>query len=185
MLGHTFDGVGVFPSNRDAYHAVRAWARDRFSRTVLLVGPAGVGKSHLGHAAAAQLQSRGKLVRLASTDSFMGGYVTAARTNALAAYRREWNEGSDVLVVEHVDDLAGKDRTTDEVVELVLARYRRGSRSLLSATVTPTEKSMRRWLGRMAVRCGAHLVGIKTPRRGELADFASGLSAMLAEDLRW
>ena len=59
------------PSNRDALDAVDRWP-DWTSRTLLLVGPEGAGKSHLGAlwgAAAGALQVHAETLREASLEA--------------------------------------------------------------------------------------------------------------------
>jgi hypothetical protein len=93
----------------------------------LLIGPSGVGKSHLVQAAANRWAKRGKRVLALRAHEFRERYVDCIRAGTISELR-SWLRAHDALVVDELEDLITDDATLDElaalVVELIKARRR-------------------------------------------------------------
>lgn len=136
----TFATFAVGPSNRLAAAAARrvAEAPGRSYNPLLVHGPAGVGKTHL-LAAVARLATgiQPELrVHYEALDRFTDRLTAALTAGTLAGFREAF-ASLDLLLLDGVELLAGRERTRDEVLRLVPELVRRGAQVVLAGAVTP------------------------------------------------
>lgn len=121
--GRTLRTLIVGSSNQRAVERVRQ--SFRAPRVLALLGPSGVGKSHLLQAAANQHRMRGKRVLALRARELYERYL-AAILDVRTSEFRSWLRTHDVLVVDELEDLMKYDSALDElsrfVCELVEAR---------------------------------------------------------------
>ena len=176
MRNQTLDSFLLFPSNRDAWTAVRRWtSKGQPQQTLVLQGPSGVGKTHLAHGAAAEFQENRIGVRVETAESWLNQFIAALRKKTLHEFRNEWQCCPDVLILEHVEDLEGKDHTTDGVMEMLKGRVSQGLLSMVTATAR-SEKDIRGVLQQLTCKCNPHVVQILPPEPAELDQFAKKLT---------
>jgi chromosomal replication initiator protein len=152
----TFERFVVDASNRVAFNAAKALAEPgtpRFSPLFLHSGT-GQGKTHLmhaiGHAWLAQFpESR---VLCMSAERFMFEFVAAMRARDTFAFKQRLR-GADLLLIDDLQFIAGKDATQEEFFHTVNEIMSAGKRLVISADRCPQalDGVEARIVGRMAV----------------------------------
>ena len=142
---YSFDTFVAGPSNQLAYAAAQAAASTHPPKynPVFVCGGVGLGKTHLLHAIGHQIHAmrpRARLVYI-SGERFMNEYIHAIRTNRMHNFRRRYREYCDVLLVDDVQFLAGKDGTQDEFFHTFNALHDSHRQIVLTADRKPYEIS--------------------------------------------
>ena len=142
---YTFDSFVAGPSNQLAYAAAHAAASTHPPKynPVFVCGGVGLGKTHLLHAIGHHIhhaRPRARLVYI-SGERFMNEYIHAIRTNRMHNFRRRYREYCDVLLVDDVQFLAGKDGTQDEFFHTFNALHDSHRQIVLTADRKPYEIS--------------------------------------------
>ncbi len=142
---YTFDTFVAGPSNQLAFAASQAAASSYPPKynPVFLCGGVGLGKTHLLHAIGhQQLGNRpGSRIVYLSSERFMNEYIHALRTGRMHEFRRNYREGIDVLLVDDVQFLAGKEGTQDEFFHTFNALHENHKQIVLTADRKPHEIS--------------------------------------------
>ncbi|HZJ64099.1 MAG TPA: DnaA/Hda family protein, partial [Kofleriaceae bacterium] len=114
---YTFDTFVAGPSNQLAFAASQAAASSYPPKynPVFLCGGVGLGKTHLLHSIGHQQLANRPSARIVylSSERFMNEFVQAIRTGRMHEFRRNYREGIDVLLIDDVQFLAGKESTQD------------------------------------------------------------------------
>jgi chromosomal replication initiator protein len=138
----TFDTFVVGKPNELAHAAARRVA-DGGAVTfnpLFLYGGVGLGKTHLMHAIAWELQRRQpdlKVVYL-SAEQFMYRFVQALRDKDMMSFKQLFRS-VDVLMVDDVQFIAGKDATQEEFFHTFNALVDQNKQIIISADRAPTE----------------------------------------------
>ncbi|MCE9577857.1 MAG: chromosomal replication initiator protein DnaA [Deltaproteobacteria bacterium] len=142
---YSFDTFVAGPSNQLAFAASQAAASTYPPKynPVFICGGVGLGKTHLLHAIGhTQLAMRpGTRVVYISSERFMNEYVNAIRSGKMHDFRRRYREGLDVLLVDDVQFLAGKDGTQEEFFHTFNALHDTHKQIVLTADRKPHEIS--------------------------------------------
>jgi chromosomal replication initiator protein len=142
---YTFDTFVAGPSNQLAFAASQAAASSYPPKynPVFVCGGVGLGKTHLLHAIGhQQLANRpGARIVYISSERFMNEYVQAIRTGRMHEFRRNYREGIDVLLVDDVQFLAGKESTQDEFFHTFNALHETHKQIVMTADRKPHEIS--------------------------------------------
>ncbi len=142
---YNFETFVAGPSNQLAFAASQAAASSYPPKynPVFLCGGVGLGKTHLLHAIGhQQLANRpGARIVYISSERFMNEYVQAIRTGRMHEFRRNYREGIDVLLVDDVQFLAGKEGTQDEFFHTFNALHENHKQIVLTADRKPHEIS--------------------------------------------
>ncbi|HEY4238458.1 MAG TPA: chromosomal replication initiator protein DnaA [Kofleriaceae bacterium] len=142
---YTFDTFVAGPSNQLAFAASQAAASSYPPKynPVFLCGGVGLGKTHLLHSIGhQQLANRpGARIVYLSSERFMNEYVQAIRTGRMHEFRRNYREGIDVLLIDDVQFLAGKESTQDEFFHTFNALHENHKQIVLTADRKPHEIS--------------------------------------------
>jgi chromosomal replication initiator protein len=142
---YTFDTFVAGPSNQLAFAASQAAASTYPPKynPVFICGGVGLGKTHLLHAIGHQqvFMRPGVRVVYLSSERFMNEYVNAIRTGRMHDFRRRYREGIDVLLIDDVQFLAGKDGTQDEFFHTFNALHDTHKQIVLTADRKPHEIS--------------------------------------------
>lgn len=161
----TFDRYVVDASNRVAFNAARALAEPgapRFSPLYLHSGT-GLGKTHLMHAIghAFLAHSPGATVLCMSAERFMFDFVSAMRARDTYAFKARLR-GADLLLIDDLQFIAGKDATQEEFFHTVNEIMAAGKRLVISADRCP--QALDGVEARLVSRLGLGLVAdIKAP----------------------
>ncbi len=142
---YTFDTFVAGPSNQLAFAASQAAASSYPPKynPVFICGGVGLGKTHLLHAIGHQQFGNrpGSRIVYISSERFMNEYVQAIRTGKMHEFRRNYREGIDVLLVDDVQFLAGKESTQDEFFHTFNALHENHKQIVLTADRKPHEIS--------------------------------------------
>jgi chromosomal replication initiator protein len=142
---YNFDSFVAGPSNQLAFAAAQSCANSYPPKynPVFICGGVGLGKTHLLHAIGHQILKTRPDSRLCyiSGERFMNEYVHAIRTNQMHTFRHRYRESCDVLLVDDVQFLAGKDGTQDEFFHTFNALHDSHRQIVLTADRKPHEIS--------------------------------------------
>ncbi len=138
----TFDRFVVGKPNELAHAAARRVA-DGGSVTfnpLFLYGGVGLGKTHLMHAIAWQTKNRNPNTRMLylSAEQFMYRFVQALRFKDMHGFK-ELFRSVDILMVDDVQFIAGKESTQDEFFHTFNALVEHGKQIVISADRAPGE----------------------------------------------
>ena len=142
---YTFDTFVAGPSNQLAFAASQAAASSYPPKynPVFICGGVGLGKTHLLHAIGhQQLANRpGARIVYISAERFMNEYIHMIRIGKMHDFRRNYREGIDVLLIDDVQFLAGKESTQDEFFHTFNALHENHKQIVLTADRKPHEIS--------------------------------------------
>ena len=113
---YEFSNFIVGSSNQFAHAAARAVAEQPAKRynPLFIYGDSGVGKTHLLHAIGRELNRYPKTRAVYTTaERFMNQLIQCIRTDRMAMFHKHYRS-ADVLLVDDVHVLAGKERTPEE-----------------------------------------------------------------------
>src|SRR5438105_3466427 len=112
-----FDTFVVGNNNNFAYAASLAVAQapGKSYNPLFLYGGVGLGKTHLLHAIGQHVAENKKAARVAyvSSEKFTNEYIDGIQNNQLARFRRKYRL-TDVLLIDDIQFLAGKERIQEE-----------------------------------------------------------------------
>jgi chromosomal replication initiator protein len=141
---YTFDRFVIGEGNRAAHAAALAVAEapSEAYNPLFLHGPPGLGKTHLLVAIGNYLRQNapGLQVRYTTAESFTNEFVGALRSSGGEEFKSRYRD-LDVLIVDDVQFLEGKQRTEEEFFHTFNALYEGGSQLILSADRIPSELS--------------------------------------------
>ena len=139
---YTFDTFVVGSSNQFAHAAALAVAEhpSKAYNPLFMYGGVGLGKTHLMHAVGQTIKSRNKSLRLAyiSTEKFTNELINAIRYDRLTAFRERYRT-HDVLLIDDIQFIAGKERTQEEFFHTFNALYDMQKQLVISADCPPRE----------------------------------------------
>jgi chromosomal replication initiator protein len=114
---NTFDTFVVGSNNNFAYAAAQAVAQapGKSYNPLFLYGGVGLGKTHLLHAIGQHVVGSKKGARVAylSSEKFTNEYIDAIQNNQLVKFRKKYRQ-TDVLLIDDIQFLAGKERIQEE-----------------------------------------------------------------------
>ena len=114
---NTFDTFVVGNNNNFSYAAALAVAQapGKSYNPLFLYGGVGLGKTHLLHAIGQHVVGNKKGARVAyvSSEKFTNEYIDAIQNNLLVKFRRKYRQ-TDVLLIDDIQFLAGKERIQEE-----------------------------------------------------------------------
>jgi len=136
----TFGTFVIGPSNTIVANASRAIAEGgplRFN-PLYIQGATGQGKTHLLHAVARGYQERkpNACVLYMSAERFMVDFVNALRARETMAFKAKIRS-ADLLLIDDVQFIAGKDSTQEEFLHTLEALMTSGKRLVISADRAP------------------------------------------------
>lgn len=139
---YTFDQFVVGKSNEVAAAAAQAAAAapGKVYNPLFIYGDTGLGKTHLMQGIAHELLRKTPTLRLAyvGTEQFTNEYVGAIQAGQMGDFRRRFRE-IDLLLVDDVQFLKGKEGTQEEFFHTFNAIYEAGRQVVLTSDRPPKE----------------------------------------------
>ncbi|MGN7678961.1 MAG: chromosomal replication initiator protein DnaA [Anaplasma sp.] len=140
----TFDNFVVGKPNELAFAAARRVAESLApipgSNPLFLYGGVGLGKTHLMHAIAWYIlnSSTQRKIAYLSAEKFMYQYVTALRSKDIMLFKEQFRS-VDVLMVDDVQFISGKDSTQEEFFHTFNALIDQNKQLVISADRSPSD----------------------------------------------
>ncbi|HJS72854.1 MAG TPA: chromosomal replication initiator protein DnaA, partial [Vicinamibacteria bacterium] len=139
---YRFDTYVVGTSNQFANAAARAVAESpsRAYNPLFIYGGVGLGKTHLLHAIGHQILDQNPPVKMVyiSAEKFMNELINAIRYDRIIEFRNK-HRSFDVLLVDDIQFIAGKERTQEEFFHTFNALYDAQKQIVLSSDAPPRE----------------------------------------------
>ncbi len=137
---YRFDDFVVGNSNQFAYAAARAVAEapGHSYNPLFVYGGVGLGKTHLLHAIAHEIQEQNPSRQLLylSAENFVNDLIQSIRFDRMPGFRDRYRT-IDVLLVDDVQFLANKERTQEEFFHTFNSLYSRQKQIILSSDSPP------------------------------------------------
>src|SRR5690242_14319896 len=139
---YTFDHFVIGKSNELAAAAAHAvsQAPGRVYNPLFLYGDTGLGKTHLMQAVAHAVMERQPAIRITfiGTEQFTNEMIGSIRERTTQEFRRRYRE-TDLLLVDDVQFLKGKQSTQEEFFHTFNALYEAGRQIILTSDRPPSE----------------------------------------------
>ena len=141
----TFETFVVGPSNKLAYAASMAVAEHPAQNynPLLIYGDSGLGKTHLLYAIANVIRrndSRAKIVYIKG-DDFINEFIELIRAGRGNEFRAKYRE-ADLLLVDDVQFVAGKEQVQNEFFHTFNTLYESGKQIVLTSDRPPSEMTL-------------------------------------------
>jgi len=139
---NTFDSFVVGSNNQFAHAAALAVAQApaRTYNPLFVYGGVGLGKTHLMQAIGQYVGSRkkgGKVIYL-SSEKFTNEFIDAIQNSTLVKFRKKYRQ-ADVLLIDDIQFLAGKERSQEEFFHTFNTLFDGHKQIVLSSDRPPTE----------------------------------------------
>jgi chromosomal replication initiator protein len=139
---YTFESFVVGKSNEFAHAASRAVAEQpsKAYNPLFLYGGVGMGKTHLMHAIGHTIKHRNPAARLCyiSAEKFTIEVINSLRFDKMFSFRERFHT-VDVLLVDDIQFIAGKERTQEEFFHTFNALYEQHKQIVISSDCLPKD----------------------------------------------
>jgi chromosomal replication initiator protein len=141
-LNYTFDSFVVGSCNQFAHAASLAVAESpgKTYNPLYLYGGVGLGKTHLMHACGHAIRQRNPHLRVSylSSERFMNELINSIRYDKTQGFREKYRS-VDVLLIDDIQFMAGKERTQEEFFHTFNTLYEQQKQIVISSDCPPRE----------------------------------------------
>jgi chromosomal replication initiator protein len=139
---YTFDNFVVGSCNQFAHAASLAVAEapGKTYNPLYLYGGVGLGKTHLMHACGHAIKQRNPHLRVSylSSERFMNELINSIRYDKTQSFREQYRS-VDVLLIDDIQFMAGKERTQEEFFHTFNTLYEQQKQIVISSDCPPRE----------------------------------------------
>ena len=141
----TFDSFKVTKENTKAFEKAKQFADNAYSKPLAIFGGTATGKTHLLYAVknAIEQNSPELHVLLTTTTDMVSTLTNIIGNGGTAEQFREKYLQADVLLVDDIQELSGKEKTQDELILLFNAFYESGKRFMMTSSRKETHKGLK------------------------------------------
>ena len=137
-----FDSFVVGSCNQFAHAAAKAVANNpsHSYNPLFIYGGVGIGKTHLMHAIGQSLQTQfaGMRIVYTSSERFMNEMISCIKSDRLPLFHRHYRS-ADVLLVDDIQTIAGKERTQEEFFHMFNELYDHQKQIVISSDSSPKQ----------------------------------------------
>lgn len=139
---NTFDSFVVGANNQFAHAAALAVAQNpaKTYNPLFVYGGVGLGKTHLMHAVGQHVATakKGAKVMYLSSEKFTNEFIDAIQNSKLVRFRNKYRQ-ADVLLIDDIQFLAGKERSQEEFFHTFNTLFDGHKQIVLSSDRPPSE----------------------------------------------
>ncbi|PLX87762.1 MAG: chromosomal replication initiator protein DnaA [Desulfuromonas sp.] len=139
---YTFESFVSGPSNQFAHAAAMAVANNPATtyNPLFIYGGVGLGKTHIVHAIGNEIISKNKNIKVCyySSEKFMNELINSLRYAKMDDFRNKFRS-MDVLLIDDIQFLAGKERTQEEFFHTFNALYESHKQIVVTSDKFPKE----------------------------------------------
>lgn len=140
---YSFENFVVGSSNQFAHAATRAVAKlpGRNYNPLFVYGGVGLGKTHLLNAVGLEILRENPQARIIclSSEKFMNEVIHSMRFDKMGELRKKYRDSCDVLLIDDIQFIAGKERTQDEFFHTFNHLYDAQKQIVLTSDKSPRE----------------------------------------------
>ena len=140
---YTFDQFVVGKSNDFAYSAALSLAarKKNQQQSLLLLSKTGMGKSHLSQAIGHHILAEypNEHVYYMTAEDFTNEMVSSFKANTVNLFKEKYHKLCDVLLLEDIQYLSGKDRTQIELALTLDALFNDNKKIIFSSCYAPSQ----------------------------------------------
>ncbi len=140
---YSFDNFVVGPSNQLAHAAAVAAASSRQKRynPLFIYGGVGLGKTHLVNAVGHRAYADNSELRVlfVSAERFTNEFIWALQNHRINEFRERYRNGCDVLLMDDIQFLAGREQTQEEFFHTFNALYHADRQIVVTSDVYPQQ----------------------------------------------
>lgn len=137
---YIFESFVIGPFNELAYAAAQAVLKKPgiMYNPLFIYGSTGFGKTHLIQAIGngVKKQSPGKKIQYVSSEKFSTDYVNSLQNNRVGEFKEKYRK-YDVLIMDDIQFLVGKEKTQEELFHLYNALYENNKQIIFSSDKHP------------------------------------------------
>jgi len=140
---YVFNTFVVGPCNQFAHAACKAVADSGgvIYNPLFIYGGVGLGKTHLLNAIGNGMLARNPRLRVVAVqaESFLNDLVSAIPDNRIGEFRKRFRKNCDLLLMDDIEILCGKERTQEEFFYTFNELYESGKQIVMTSDRVPSE----------------------------------------------